>query len=269
MTFKTGTKIELSNIQNNLEWDYVKDMNAIIAGKRNSGKSFLALSIAFRIFGKYPYSQIFIIDYKRSDFSRLKNLENLPNNRVASSKEEIFSLLEYYVELMNKRIDYFNTLENSFGRTAKDFDMAPFYLIYDEFGAFNSTLDAKEKKRHDALIKQITLMGRQYSFGIMIILQQASVGNSGLDTSIKEQCGLIVQMGNATPATLRQTFREDIEPQDMKFEVGQGQLWMESFSNSNKTYPFTAFYVYKDLLWKQFEINVYDQNVDTALTAHN
>lgn len=267
MTLKRSTSIELSNIQNNLEWDYVKDINAIIAGKRGGGKSYLAMSAAFRMAGSRV--QLFIIDYKRSDFSRLKKLDKLPDNRVASSKEEIFALLEYYIELMNKRIDYFNSLDDTFGKTAKDIGMLPFYLIYDEFGAFNSTLDAKEKKRHDALIKQITLMGRQYSFGIMIILQQASVGNSGLDTSIKEQCGLIVQMGNATPAALRQTFREDIESQDMKFEIGQGQLWMESFSNSNKTYPFTAFYVYKDLLWKQFEINVYDQNVDTALTAHN
>lgn len=71
MTFKTETKIELSNIQNNLEWDYVKDINAIIAGKRGGGKSYLAMSAAFRMAGARV--QLFVIDYKRSDFSRLKN----------------------------------------------------------------------------------------------------------------------------------------------------------------------------------------------------
>lgn len=269
MTFRNGHIIELSDTDKHLEWDYVKDINALIAGRRGSGKSFLAMYIAYKMLGIYPYTQLFIIDYKRSDFSRLKNLKNFPNERVASTKEEIFNLLEYYTELMDKRTDYFNTLENTFGKTAHELGMPPFYLIYDEFGAFTATLDSKEKKKHEALIKKITLMGRQYSFGIVIISQAPSVLDTGISSSVKQQLGLTVSMGNTNPAALRQIFREDVDASDMKFEVGQGQLWMDSFQNSNKTYPFTAFYIHKDMLWKQFEINVYDQDVDKALFAHN
>lgn len=269
MKFNHYQKIELSNMKNNLEWDYIKDINALIVGKRGSGKSFLGMYLAYQIAGTFPYGQLFVIDYKKSDFSLLKNIKDFPENRVASTKEEIFALLDYYVELLEKRRDYFNSLDNQFGKTARDLHMPPFYLVYDEFGVFTSTLDAKEKKRHDALIKKITLIGRAYNFGLIAIMQQASVGNSGLDSSVKEQFGLIAHMGNATPASLRQTFREDVEPQDLRFEVGQGQVWMDSFTNANKTYPFTAKFLDKNLLWKNFEINLYNQDVEATLFDHD
>lgn len=264
-TFFNNYEINISE-RNDLVWDYSKDINALIAGKRGSGKSWLAMHLALQVSGNFPYGQIFIIDYKRSDFSRLSTL--LPKGRVASTKEEIFTLLEHFTTLLNRRIDYFNSFQNNFGKTARELKMPPFYLIYDEFGAFTSTLDAKEKKKHDALIKKITLLGRQFNFGMIAVMQQASVGNSGLDSSVKEQFGLVVHMGNATPSALRQTFGEEVETQDLRFDIGQGQLKMDSLNKSNTTRPFTAKKLHQHLLWKNFEINLYDQDDERALFDH-
>ena len=265
-TFFNNYEINISE-NSNLIWNYSKDTNALIAGKRNSGKTWLAMNLALKISGgSYPYGQVFIIDHKQSDFSRLSSL--LPKGRVASTKEEIFELLEYFTTLLERRTKYFTSLPNTFGKTARDLRMPAFYLIYDEFGAFTSTLDTKEKRRHDALIKKITLLGRQFNFGLIAIMQQASVGNSGLDSSVKEQFGLIVHMGNATSSALRQTFGDDVETQDLRFEIGQGQLRMDSLNESNMTRPFTAKKLHQHLLWKNFEINLYDQDDERALFDH-
>ncbi|WP_288396048.1 cell division protein FtsK [uncultured Vagococcus sp.] len=265
ISFFNNYEINLSE-NSDLNWNYVKDINALIAGKRGSGKSFLGLMMTKSIAGNFPYGQIFIVDFKRSDFYRLSAL--LPERRVASTKEEIFDLLEYYTKLMRQRIKFFETIPNSFGKTARDLKMPPFYLIYDEFGSFTSKLDTKEKKRHDSLIKDIVLLGRQFNFGLIAIMQQASVGNSGLDSLVKEQFGLVVHMGNATSSALRQTFGEDIEHQKFRFKNGQGQLRLDSLSYSNMTRPFTAKKLYPHLLWKDFETNFYDQNDEKALFDH-
>lgn len=244
-----------------ISWDASKAINALIAGSRGMGKSYMTMALMLRLANLSPPAQIFGIDFKRSDISRLNKL--LPGGRIATEKDEIFDLLNRFIELMKKRRDFINS-ESEFGATANILKMPLFYLIYDEFGAFTSVLSSKEKKDHDALLSQIMLLGRQYNFGIILISQQVSVGNSGLNSNLKEQCGLIIHMGTATKEALRITFGNEIDLYNNYLGVGEGQLWMQGLT-SGFTLPFVAEDLSNIDLWTAFKKAFAKQNDEDFL----
>lgn len=241
-----------------ISWDASKAINALIAGSRGMGKSFMTMALMLRLANLSPPAQIFGIDFKQSDISRLNKL--LPDGRIAFTKEQIFDLLNRFVELMKKRRDFINS-KSKFGATANGLKMPLFYLIYDEYGAFTSVLSNKEKKEHDALLSQIMLLGRQYNFGIILISQQVSVGNSGLNSNLKEQCGLIIHMGTATKEALRITFGNEIDLYNNYLGVGEGQLWMQGLTNGF-TLPFVAEDLSNIDLWEAFKKAFVDKQND-------
>lgn len=237
-------------ITKTISWDAAKSINLLLGGSRGMGKSWFSMYCALKLAQLEKPTQIFIIDFKKSDVYSLKSL--LPDTRVAGDKNEIFLLLEYYVSLMKKRAAFVSE-HTEFGATATTLGMPLYYLWYDEFGAVTPTLDTKEKKRHDELITQIALLGRQYNFGIMAIMQQASVGNSGLNSNIKEQFGFICHMGDASQQAFRQTFGDGITIPKIKLECGQGLLWMQGVTNNGAVVPFAAPDLAHIDLWKSFE----------------
>ena len=241
-----------------ISWDASKAINALIAGSRGMGKSYITMALMLRLANLSPPTQIFGIDFKQSDISQLNKL--LPDGRIASTKEKIFDLLNRFVELMKKRRDFINS-KSEFGATANSLKMPLFYLIYDEYGAFTSVLSNKEKKEHDALLSQIMLLGRQYNFGIILVSQQVSVGNSGLNSNLKEQCGLIIHMGTATKEALRITFGNEIDLYNNYLGVGEGQLWMQGLTNGF-TLPFVAEDLSNIDLWEAFKKAFVDKQND-------
>lgn len=253
-------------ITKNVTWDASKQISALVAGSRGMGKSWFSMYLALKLATLPVPTQLFAIDFKQSDVSRLAPL--LPAGRVAANKEDIFQLLEHYVSLMKDRAIFVN--ENaSFGATANSLGMPLYYLWYDEFAAFTATLDNKEKKRHDDFLSQIALLGRQYNFGLLAIMQQASVGNSGLNSSIKEQFGFITHMGSANKAAYRQTFGDNIEVPNEKLDRGEGFYWLQSVTNHGAVKPFKS----KDLsnidLWAEFKKAFALQNDSDYLTLVN
>ena len=248
-------------------WDTAKNINALLAGARGSGKSWLSMYIALKLAhlgdDTQAQAQIFIIDFKQSDTFKLKKF--LPDGRVAGTKEEIFEVLEKFVSLMKERAKFI-TENAEFGSTAASLGMPLFYLWYDEFGAVTPTLDAKEKKKHDELLARIALLGRQYNFGLLAIMQQASVGNSGLNSNIKEQFGLICHMGQASKAAYKQTFGEGIEIPDIRLETGQGLLQLQGITRNGTVQPFSAPDLTGLKLWDEFEKAFSNQNDNGYLT---
>lgn len=242
-------------VTQSISWDASRAINVLIAGSRGMGKSFMTMALMLRLANLSPPAQIFGIDFKQSDISRLKKL--LPDGRIAAEKDEIFDLLHHFINLMKKRRTFINS-KSEFGATANSLKMPLFYLIYDEYGAFTSVLSNKEKKEHDALLSQIMLLGRQYNFGIILISQQVSVGNSGLNSNLKEQCGLIIHMGTATKEALRITFGNEIDLYNNYLGVGEGQLWMQGLTNGY-TLPFVSENLSNVDLWSTFK-DIFDDS---------
>lgn len=248
-------------ITKSIKWNASKAINVLIAGSRGMGKSYMTMALMLRLANLSPPTQIFAIDYKQSDISRLDKL--LPDGRIASNKDDIFDLLHHFINLMKERRNFINS-KSEFGATANSLKMPLFYLVYDEFGAFTSVLSNKEKKEHDALLSQIMLLGRQYNFGIILISQQVSVGNSGLNSNLKEQCGLIIHMGTATKEALRITFGNEIDLYSNYLGIGEGQLWMQGLTNGF-TFPFVAEDLSNIDLWEAFKRAFAKQNDEDFL----
>ena len=226
-------------------------INALIAESRGMGKSWMGMYLTIKLAKLKPSTQIYCIDFKRSDIYSLRTL--LPKDRVAGTKEEIFNLLEHFVDLMRRRGEFVTNC-TKFGETSSSLGMPLYYLIYDEFGAVTATLDSKEKKKHDELITQICLLGRAYNFGLLAIMQQASVGNSGLTSNVKEQFGLIVHMGTSNASSYRLTFGETIEVPRIHLTSGQGLIHLDSVTTSGNVIPFAAPYMGNLDLWNEFKI---------------
>ncbi|MGX7367182.1 hypothetical protein [Enterococcus casseliflavus] len=235
-------------------YDAAKQINCLIGGPRGMGKSWLSMYIANKLATLEVPTQLFIIDYKQSDASRLNTL--LPEKRVACTKEEIFLLLEHFIKLMHIRRKFIND-HSEFGSTALTLEMPLYYLWYDEFGAFTPTLTTNEKKKHDDLLSQLVLLGRQYNFGLLAIMQQISVTNSSLNSNIKQQFGMIAHMGSDTKEAYRQTFGTTYEIPNVKLTKGQGLIWLQG---KQIIQPFYAPDLSNIDIWQKFKKNLNDQN---------
>lgn len=246
-------------ITKSIYYDAAKQINCLIGGPRGMGKSWLGIYIANKLATLEVPTQLFIIDYKQSDASRLNTL--LPEKRVACTKEEIFSLLEHFVNLMHIRRKFIND-NSEFGATAVNLQMPLYYLWYDEFGAFTPTLTTSEKKKHDDLLSQLVLLGRQYNFGLLAIMQQISVTNSGLNSNIKQQFGMTVHMGSDTKESYRQTFGTTYEIPRVNLSRGQGLIWMQG---ERVIQPFYAPDLSNIDIWQSFKKNLSSQNNDKYL----
>ncbi len=251
-------------------WNAMKHINGLIGGVRGSGKSFFVLGIikqlaTLKTHDGHPIpTQIYAIDFKNSDIARLKVL--LPDGRVATNKEDALKLLEHYLELMKKRIDYINKVA-PFGSTAASLKMPLYYLVVDEWSATNAAFDdgnSKEDKADryhwHAMIHELMMLGRMPGFGIIIISQQLSVGNAGLSSALHEEAGMIAHMGPATMASYRLTFGNEINVPDVSLDQGQGLVWLEGATKTGYVLPFAAPIVNLDTIWKDLEKSFELQN---------
>lgn len=111
------------NITKSIKWNIADHISALITGARGSGKSFLLLSLIVML-ATLPQkqndllgtsmmpTQIFAIDLKNSDVARLRML--LPSNRVAHTKNDALKILERFVDLMKRRLEFIQN-ETPFG----------------------------------------------------------------------------------------------------------------------------------------------------------
>lgn len=213
-------------------------------------------------------TQIFAIDLKNSDIGRLKHI--LPVGRVATNKDEALALLERFVKLMKKRLEFIEN-NKAFGSTAKSLKMPAFYLIVDEWSAtsavFNNAITKEDKIKKFKWFNtwhELMMLNRQALFGAIIALQQATVINSGLSTAIQEEVGLKIHMGSATKESYRLTFGNELKIPDDRMNVGEGMLWMEQL-NYDWAIPFAAPLIDTGSFWNTLKLALRNQNTDKYL----
>lgn len=267
------------NLTKSIEWDIASNISALITGSRGSGKTFLLLSLIAmlatlpQINGQLLGSavlptQIFAIDLKNSDIGRLKHI--LPVGRVATNKDEALALLERFVKLMKKRLEFIEN-NKAFCSTAKSLKMPAFYLIVDEWSAtsavFNNAITKEDKIKKFKWFNtwhELMMLNRQALFGAIIALQQATVINSGLSTAIQEEVGLKIHMGSATKESYRLTFGNELKIPDDRMNVGEGMLWMEQL-NYDWAIPFAAPLIDTGSFWNTLKLALRNQNTDKYL----
>ncbi|MBF0714562.1 DUF2075 domain-containing protein [Gemella sp. GH3] len=206
--FNEKDRIKFTNIENetnkiklmnNLYWNFRKEPHAIITGSTGSGKTYLLFYILKEILRK-GYD-LRIIDPKRSDLSQF---EKVSNNLVAYNKEDIIQTIRDTVIEMEERYEYMLNQYGNFGEDFEAYGMKPYFLIFDEQSAFMTTLDTKEKKEVDNLLRNIILKGRQAGVNIIFTLQRPDT--QFLDGVIRDQLHLRIGLGKLSTDGYRMLF---------------------------------------------------------------
>ncbi|MCT4388756.1 cell division protein FtsK [Leuconostoc pseudomesenteroides] len=193
-----------------IDWKFDKFYNALIAGNVGTGKSYTMFSIIGQILTLTKY--VDILDPKNSDLASLKHLPELEGH-VFSDINDITKCVADYYDKMMKRAEIMER-KKSKGVIGSyfDFNFAPSFLIFDEFGAFTEMGDSlpygsDERTNFDlamSKMSQIAMLGRELGFYILIGMQRP--GTDSLPTSIRNQLNLRINMGVPTPEVKRMMF---------------------------------------------------------------
>ncbi|WPF96934.1 FtsK/SpoIIIE domain-containing protein [Staphylococcus aureus] len=202
-------------------WDFVKAPHALITGVTGGGKTYFLFYIIRELFKRK--SEVRLLDPKVSDLSFMKNV--IGDDKVADTKGQIFKQLRLANEEMEQRFRMMSESEDyKLGSNFRNFDLPPYFVIFDEVTAFTSTLDKKELKEMNDYLINIIMKGRQA--GVFMFLTAQRPDAEIIKGNVRDQLGLRVSMGNLSSDGYRMTFGQtDKEFQPIhESDIGRGYI---------------------------------------------
>ena len=205
----------------------------IVSGITGSGKSYFLIYVIFVLLiqKREKQNRIVVCDIKQSDVSIIAR-EHL-GIPTGDTKEQILSLIREVYEEMLHRQQYFKEYDGSkLGLTCDSLGLPHIYLLIDEQAAFVKTLDKKELSEFQFLQTQLLLLGRALGITVITGVQQVSVSSFGSkDTSIMEQYGTKISLGNSGKQSLINIFGSSSDVPTMSLPTGGGFLMDENNLN--------------------------------------
>lgn len=207
------------NIQLDSEktWDYIKNPHALIAGATSSGKTYMLYYLMLQ-FAKQG-AELYIIDPKRSDLSSLIHFIPEGDKHVALTPTHIAQTLRKINDEMNYRYEKYFSTTSKMGVNYQYFNLHPIVIFFDEIAAFMEE-DKKIAKEADAYLKQLIMKGRQA--GVFIVLSTQKPNAEAISTSIRDQIGLRIALGQLSKPGYKMTLGDDWEELP-SFETGTGK----------------------------------------------
>ncbi|CAK1254169.1 DNA segregation ATPase FtsK/SpoIIIE or related protein (FtsK) [Fructobacillus tropaeoli] len=189
-------------ISKGIPWKFDKNYNAVIAGNVGTGKSYVMFSILGQLLSLTKFVEI--IDPKRDDLASLKYIDDLKDHVSTELPEILQTILTYFNEMeeRSKKIEKIKAT----GKVGSyfDFNFAPHFLFFDEYGAFvemADSLDFQDEnyrlyQKAKACLNQVAMKGRSLGFYLIIGMQRP--GADSLPTAIRNQLNLRLVMGLPT-----------------------------------------------------------------------
>ena len=203
----------LLQISKGIDWKYDTFYNVLISGNVGTGKSYTMFAIIGQLFQVTKF--VYIIDPKRSDLAGLKHVPELKNNVFSVASEINQAVIDFYTKMM-ARAEKIEAIKVS-GQvgTYKDFGFAPYFLVFDEFGAYyemNDRLayDDPTKASYETAmsnLREIAMLGRELGFYILIGMQRPDAGS--LPMAIRNQLNMRINMGVPTPEIEKMVFPDN------------------------------------------------------------
>ncbi|HDP5802690.1 TPA: cell division protein FtsK [Staphylococcus aureus] len=188
-------------ITHQILWDFVKAPHALITGVTGGGKTYFLFYMIRELFKRN--AEVRLLDPKVSDLSFMKNV--IGTEKVADTKGQIFKQLREANEEMEHRFRMMNESEYyQLGSNFRNFDLPPYFVIFDEVTAFTSTLDKKELQEMNDYLINIIMKGRQA--GVFMFLTAQRPDADVIKGNVRDQLGLRVSMGNLSADGYRMTF---------------------------------------------------------------
>ncbi|MGX4593320.1 cell division protein FtsK [Leuconostoc sp. JNUCC 76] len=203
----------LLQISKGIDWKYDTFYNALISGNVGTGKSYTMFAIIGQLLQVTKF--VYIIDPKRSDLAGLKHVPELKNNVFSVASEINQAVINFYTKMM-ARAEKIEAIKVS-GQvgTYKDFGFTPYFLVFDEFGAYyemNDRLayDDPTKASYETAmsnLREIAMLGRELGFYILIGMQRPDAGT--LPMAIRNQLNMRINMGVPTPEIEKMVFPDN------------------------------------------------------------
>ncbi|MGC2973625.1 cell division protein FtsK [Leuconostoc mesenteroides subsp. dextranicum] len=203
----------LLQISKGIDWKYDTFYNVLISGNVGTGKSYTMFAIIGQLLQVTKF--VYIIDPKRSDLAGLKHVPELKNNVFSVASEINQAVIDFYTKMM-ARAEKIEAIKVS-GQvgTYKDFGFAPYFLVFDEFGAYyemNDRLayDDPTKASYETAmsnLREIAMLGRELGFYILIGMQRPDAGS--LPMAIRNQLNMRINMGVPTPEIEKMVFPDN------------------------------------------------------------
>ncbi|SPD91460.1 FtsK/SpoIIIE family protein [Leuconostoc suionicum] len=203
----------LLQISKGIDWKYDTFYNALLSGNVGTGKSYTMFAIIGQLLQVTKF--VYLIDPKRSDLAGLKHVPELKNNVFSVASEINQAVIDFYTKMM-ARAEKIEAIKAS-GQvgTYKDFGFTPYFLVFDEFGAYyemNDRLayDDPTKASYDTAmsnLREIAMLGRELGFYILIGMQRPDAGT--LPMAIRNQLNMRINMGVPTPEIEKMVFPDN------------------------------------------------------------
>ncbi|MBZ5945602.1 cell division protein FtsK [Leuconostoc gasicomitatum] len=203
----------LLQISKGIDWKYDTFYNALLSGNVGTGKSYTMFAIIGQLFQVTKF--VYIIDPKRSDLAGLKHVPELKNNVFSVASEINQAVIDFYTKMM-ARAEKIEAIKVS-GQvgTYKDFGFTPYFLVFDEFGAYyemNDRLayDDPTKASYETAmsnLREIAMLGRELGFYILIGMQRPDAGS--LPMAVRNQLNMRINMGVPTPEIEKMVFPDN------------------------------------------------------------
>ncbi|HHW9272841.1 TPA: FtsK/SpoIIIE domain-containing protein [Staphylococcus aureus] len=222
-------------ITHQILWDFVKAPHALITGVTGGGKTYFLFYMIRELFKRD--AEVRLLDPKVSDLSFMKNV--IGAEKVADTKGQIFKQLREANEEMEHRFRMMSeSKQYQLGSNFRNFDLPPYFVIFDEVTAFTSTLDKKELQEMNDYLINIIMKGRQA--GVFMFLTAQRPDADVIKGNVRDQLGLRVSMGNLSADGYRITFGQTDKAFQSIHESDIGRGYISILGQYNEPILFDA-----------------------------
>lgn len=205
----------LVNIDQRTAIDLRTSQSILVAGRTRSGKTYGIISMLLQVLARGADehgSRVVIIDPKGAELSRIPGVV-APS--VDGDMSPILDAMRSFDELRRHRQAFLNELSEERGEAVRWWDagMNVSLLFIDEYVSCRAMLaDKKQRDEFDGLLRIAATMGASAGCYCILCVAQASVGDAGLPSMIRNAC------------TTRVLFRPTPDDARLMWAEGMGSL---------------------------------------------
>lgn len=216
-------------------WDFIKAPHGLVTGITGGGKTYFLFYIIRELLRRH--SEIRLLDPKVSDLSFMSRI--LGSDKVADTKGKILKQLREANDEMEDRFRLMSESEQyQIGSDFRNFDLSPYFVIFDEVTAFTSTLDKKELQEMNDRLVNIIMKGRQA--GVFMFLTAQRPDADVIKGNVRDQLGIRVSLGNLSDDGYRMTFGQTDKEYQPIYESDVGRGYISILGQYNEPVLFDA-----------------------------
>lgn len=199
----------------NLTLNYNKVTSTMIAGNSGSGKSY---HLVYWLSILNDFSDLIVVDPKLDSPARWA----ISNNARLITPNRNRNRNDFVSEVTNELSE---AVETIFDRQEKLLDnpslnFPHLTIVIDELLALTTGITAKIKNSFFDLLSQISLLGRATNVHLLLVSQRFDA--NALPVSVREQCNVMIQLGNINKKTTQFLFPDLDKPENIVIPSGKG-----------------------------------------------